>query len=135
MDYMATHNLPAWVITLPIGLQLKEHGACPLATVYAWKHLLPLLVRAQKLQALCIFPVSLAQLKQIWFSNLVLFTDPCPLCFQAMRFPPKSYNKDLESAEVRAHWVSWLLALSSAGPTSLWMLKAPLLATLPGSAT
>lgn len=22
-------------------------------------------------------------------------------CFQAMRFPPKSYNKDLESAEVR----------------------------------
>lgn len=38
-----------------------------------------------------------------------------PLAFQAMRFPPKSYNKDLESAEVSSRP---LPAGSRMGPAS-----------------
>lgn len=53
---------------------------------------------------------------------------PFCLCFQAMRFPPKSYNKDLESAEVRSHLGSGLPACGGRG------LSAPL-ATLPRSDT
>ena len=45
----------------------------------------------------CYCPVA-----SLYVTSLYSKPDKLFLCvFQAMRFPPKSYNKDLESAEVR----------------------------------
>lgn len=65
----------------------------------------------------------------LWLMVTVCSLIPSCLCFQAMRFPPKSYNKDLESAEVRSHLGSGLPAMQGGG------FENTSLVTLPGSDT